>query len=43
MIVDGGEHAITRHVAADDGAGDEAFAHELTQIVWYGAFRRPAG
>jgi AcrR family transcriptional regulator len=41
FIVWGGEQAITRHIAVDDGSGDEAFARELAAIFWHGVYRRP--
>lgn len=43
VIVWGGSHAIVRHVALHDASRDQVFAQELAHIVWYGAFRRPAG
>ncbi|WP_206306190.1 TetR/AcrR family transcriptional regulator [Streptomyces humi] len=43
VIVWGGSQAIARHIAVDDGGGDEVFAHELAQIWWHGAYRRPVG
>ncbi|GII54320.1 TetR family transcriptional regulator [Planotetraspora thailandica] len=42
IIVWGGSQAIARHISVDDGSGDAAFARELGQIWWYGAYRRPA-
>ncbi|HET6502986.1 MAG TPA: helix-turn-helix domain-containing protein [Amycolatopsis sp.] len=41
VIVWGGYRAITQHIAGDDGTGDAAFARELANIMWFGAFRRP--
>nr|BFD87786.1 hypothetical protein StreXyl84_71870 [Streptomyces sp. Xyl84] len=41
VIVWGGAQAIAHHIRVDDGGGDAAFARELGQIWWYGAYRRP--
>ncbi|MFB7600669.1 TetR/AcrR family transcriptional regulator [Streptomyces sp. NPDC056160] len=41
VIVWGGAQAIAHHIRVDDGAGDAAFARELGQIWWHGAYRRP--
>lgn len=42
VIVRGGFHAITHHLAVHDADRDPAFAAELARIAWFGAFRRPA-
>jgi AcrR family transcriptional regulator len=41
IITWGGEQAIARHIAIDDGSGDEDFARELGAVWWYGVYRRP--
>jgi AcrR family transcriptional regulator len=41
IIAWGGEQAIARHIAIDDGSGDEEFARELGAVWWYGVYRRP--
>ncbi|CCK24944.1 hypothetical protein BN159_0565 [Streptomyces davaonensis JCM 4913] len=43
IIVWGGAQAIAHHIRVDDGSGDKAFARELAQIWWHGAYRRPSG
>jgi AcrR family transcriptional regulator len=43
IIAWGGEQAIARHIAIDDGSGDEEFARELGAVWWYGVYRRPPG
>ena len=42
IVVWGGEQAIARHIAVDDGSGDEVFARELGAVFWYGVYRRPS-
>ena len=42
IIVWGGAQAIAHHIRVDDGSGDTVFAHELAQIWWHGAYRRPS-
>jgi len=37
----GGHRFIVRHVATDDGSGDESAARELASTWWYGILRRP--
>ncbi|MFJ4467238.1 TetR/AcrR family transcriptional regulator [Streptomyces sp. NPDC089424] len=41
IIVWGGAQAIAHHISVDAGGGDAAFARELAQIWWHGAYRRP--
>lgn len=41
IIVWGGAQAIAHHIRVDNGSGDTAFARELAQIWWHGAYRRP--
>lgn len=38
----GGHRFMVRHVATDDGSGDESAARELASTWWYGILRRPA-
>jgi AcrR family transcriptional regulator len=40
IVVVGGYQAIVRHIAADPGSGDAAFARQLAEIWWYGVYRR---
>jgi TetR/AcrR family transcriptional regulator, ethionamide resistance regulator len=37
----GGHRFIVRHVATDDGSGDDSAARELASTWWYGILRRP--
>jgi AcrR family transcriptional regulator len=37
----GGHRFMARHVATDDGSGDESAARELASTWWYGILRRP--
>jgi AcrR family transcriptional regulator len=41
IVIFGGEQAIVHHIATDPGSGDAAFARQLAEVWWYGAFRRP--
>jgi AcrR family transcriptional regulator len=43
MVVWGGSEAMSRHLDTHTASRDAVFAGELARIVWYGAFRRPAG
>ena len=42
LSVLGGHRFMVRHVAVDDGSGDEDAARELASTWWYGMLRRPS-